>query len=683
MGYPLRASSRTKQTSVLLVTLLLSILGSYVSQAQNSQGKMVIQRESSVPEELSAWFAAPGLPPTTPKPLLLPKAGENVSLEVPANFHRSDAQLKVYDGKRNRIAGLYVITQDLQNRMKGVQESSLPTNLLSPQWSLQKGGNTAAVRLIPKLTDPTAHLTEIQGKPALKADVSPKSLLSTSNIDFMEGETYTLRFSAKAEKETSLLVSTRRRTPTGEKTGLSRSITLTPKWQTFTFSFQATCPKDKRPPAHPTNSVTFRYAADGKQSQVYLAGDFTNWQNGKLTMEASPDGKVWTKTVLIPPGEHQYKFILNDEQHWNIDPYSPTTEDSSHNVNSLIQVGTPYSNALVFAIQKGQGTLQLAHVALMRGTEVSVRNVYQSLYPETNVTLATSDFQYAQAIQIPVRYKGHGAQGVTVTMKSPGTSYGSVQLLPSFKGYAPFSEVPVNQPLEITVTSPSHPAPYTTTRMIPGDDPAQILKQEVSLPAEWTDTQVVADDSPPPALALAGSTAPKEEGGSRLFVLLLCFFAVMLVVVGGLVWRLENKRKGDIQSSSQSGPNAGLLSGNQAPKIPHLPVLSTPPGIEAKEHIPRLFGMQGIYKGYSFPLSDPLTHIGRDISNSVALPQDSSISRRHATIQRGEEHYLMTDEGSANGIFINGVRLTIGSPHILKPGDEVEVGSTRFQFLVT
>ena len=113
-----------------------------------------------------------------------------------------------------------------------------------------------------------------------------------------------------------------------------------------------------------------------------------------------------------------------------------------------------------------------------------------------------------------------------------------------------------------------------------------------------------------------------------------------------------------------------------------LPVISEQGRPVAKAPHPRLIGSEGIYRGYTFPLAPDITEIGRDIGNTLSLPQDSSISRRHATIRALEGAFLVMDEGSANGIFVNGVRVTQATPLPLNPGDEVEIGSTKFKFVI-
>jgi 1,4-alpha-glucan branching enzyme len=50
---------------------------------------------------------------------------------------------------------------------------------------------------------------------------------------------------------------------------------------------------------------------------VLLVGDFTHWQQGGIPMRKGKDG-VWTITVTLPPGKHNYRFIVDGE--WHDDP---------------------------------------------------------------------------------------------------------------------------------------------------------------------------------------------------------------------------------------------------------------------------------------------------------------------------------------------------------------------------
>jgi RND superfamily putative drug exporter len=70
------------------------------------------------------------------------------------------------------------------------------------------------------------------------------------------------------------------------------------------------------------------------------------------------------------------------------------------------------------------------------------------------------------------------------------------------------------------------------------------------------------------------------------------------------------------------------------------------------------------------PRDRPL-RIGRDASSGLRL-RDPRISRRHAQIEHTPAHYILTDLGSTNGVYVNDARLTTPVP--LRDGDTIELG---------
>jgi pSer/pThr/pTyr-binding forkhead associated (FHA) protein len=55
-------------------------------------------------------------------------------------------------------------------------------------------------------------------------------------------------------------------------------------------------------------------------------------------------------------------------------------------------------------------------------------------------------------------------------------------------------------------------------------------------------------------------------------------------------------------------------------------------------------------------------------------------SRHHATIQRANDTYTLTDLGSTNGTLVNGTRLAAFTPQRLQPGDQIKVGEVEMEF---
>ena len=72
--------------------------------------------------------------------------------------------------------------------------------------------------------------------------------------------------------------------------------------------------------------------------------------------------------------------------------------------------------------------------------------------------------------------------------------------------------------------------------------------------------------------------------------------------------------------------------------------------------------------------------IGRAPSSDILLSKDKLTSRRHATIRYENGVYILTDERSANGTFVNGQQLDEKAPYTLKNGDRVAIGEYELLF---
>ncbi|MBI3965263.1 MAG: cyclic nucleotide-binding domain-containing protein [Chloroflexi bacterium] len=68
--------------------------------------------------------------------------------------------------------------------------------------------------------------------------------------------------------------------------------------------------------------------------------------------------------------------------------------------------------------------------------------------------------------------------------------------------------------------------------------------------------------------------------------------------------------------------------------------------------------------------------VGRSSENSIRIV-DSTVSRRHAIIEREGETYWLEDLGAANGTFVNGQKV---DRHALSDGDVVQFGEARLTF---
>jgi transcriptional regulator with GAF, ATPase, and Fis domain len=91
---------------------------------------------------------------------------------------------------------------------------------------------------------------------------------------------------------------------------------------------------------------------------------------------------------------------------------------------------------------------------------------------------------------------------------------------------------------------------------------------------------------------------------------------------------------------------------------------------------PRLIAIAGPLYGEVMRLNEPELTIGRDPSNAVCLA-DLLLSRRHCVISLTPVPRV-SDVGSSNGTFVNGMQIT---DHVLADGDRLQVGESVFVFV--
>ena len=81
--------------------------------------------------------------------------------------------------------------------------------------------------------------------------------------------------------------------------------------------------------------------------------------------------------------------------------------------------------------------------------------------------------------------------------------------------------------------------------------------------------------------------------------------------------------------------------------------------------------------GEHFLLESEMTTVGRSPDCDVFL-DDVTVSRRHAQVLRRDGQFVIEDEGSLNGTFVNRRRIESGA---LEDGDEVQIGKYKLTFL--
>ena len=80
--------------------------------------------------------------------------------------------------------------------------------------------------------------------------------------------------------------------------------------------------------------------------------------------------------------------------------------------------------------------------------------------------------------------------------------------------------------------------------------------------------------------------------------------------------------------------------------------------------------------GEHFLLEEESTTVGR--SPDCDILDDVTVSRRHALVKRSNDRFLIEDQGSLNGTFLNRRRIESGG---LEDGDEVQIGKYKLTFL--
>ena len=83
---------------------------------------------------------------------------------------------------------------------------------------------------------------------------------------------------------------------------------------------------------------------DSRASTVEIVGDFNAWTKGVTRLERSGAPGVWTASVALPAGRHEYAFIINGSR-WITDPLAPTTSDDFGTESAVIHVGPTQQSA--------------------------------------------------------------------------------------------------------------------------------------------------------------------------------------------------------------------------------------------------------------------------------------------------------------------------------------------------
>ncbi len=91
----------------------------------------------------------------------------------------------------------------------------------------------------------------------------------------------------------------------------------------------------------------------------------------------------------------------------------------------------------------------------------------------------------------------------------------------------------------------------------------------------------------------------------------------------------------------------------------------------------QLTALDGALTGQGFVLSAQNMTVGRDPASQIVLANEPTVSRNHARLSFEASGLVVYDNGSSNGTFVNGVR--ISGPVPVTVGDIIQFGSSRFR----
>ena len=81
-------------------------------------------------------------------------------------------------------------------------------------------------------------------------------------------------------------------------------------------------------------ATTLSCVAMPEAKKAFLAGDFNGW-NPQADAMVRRNG-LFTRSIKLAPGEHQYKFIIDGE--WYFDPSAPTMASGMGTSNNVVRV---------------------------------------------------------------------------------------------------------------------------------------------------------------------------------------------------------------------------------------------------------------------------------------------------------------------------------------------------------
>jgi len=317
--------------------------------------------------------------------------------------------------------------------------------------------------------------------------------------------------------------------------------------------------------------------------------------------------------------------------------------------------------------------------------------------------LKSSDFDRVRKVEVFVTAASSGLPAAAGVVKLEDAEKGvQTQILdPSAKGVLQFSDVPSGT-AKVTVLYGDGKSASQDIE-IPLDGKEAVPRVEIPVVGEIDTVQPAAKEEAGPAAKPSGETGERAPGRGINFPMALVGLALLVLILYAASALMRSRGAGFRQILKRFGIEVPEEPQAAAPSQP-APAQQVDPticpfcggkkdpatgacacsvgaavGAPAVSSGPRLIATQGVYAGSIYQLESAPVTIGREESNTVAFPQDSTVSRRHARITSDGGQFTVHDEGSSNGTFVNGVKV---AEKVLQPGDEIQIGGTRLRFEV-
>jgi hypothetical protein len=153
---------------------------------------------------------------------------------------------------------------------------------------------------------------------------------------------------------------------------------------------------------------------------------------------------------------------------------------------------------------------------------------------------------------------------------------------------------------------------------------------------------------------------------TRYETVLLILKLAFLVLLYLFIWRIVRTAGRDLQMPQESFILRPVVEGGS--------------GAAAEITPGRLVVVQSqvLEPGEQFELDSRRLTVGRGGQNDVSIEGDEFASAKHLSVEPRRDGVWVSDAGSTNGTYVNGVR--VDRPRRLEEGDVVRVGETELRF---